>query len=640
MSARTIRFARFAAALAGALAPAVGLPLHVHAEPMVSARLSPSTVRVGEPAQLAVTVSGARSVPPPAVPHVDGLEVQGAGQQMSMRIVSGRTSVDVTHSFVVLPTRPGDFTIPSLEVEIEGRKLASEPVVLHAVAGAPSGGGAGLGGQPGAGLPAPRQQPPPDSDAAGVASLELALPRRELFVGELVRATLRLLVRDDVRVTEVTNPTFTGGAFTVTRDPKREPEQTETVIDGVRYHVVTFPVAVSPVVAGSQRLDAKIELQALLPRSGAGGRHGAFDDPFFDSFFGSFSAEPRKLPVATRPAEVRVLALPEEGRPPDFSGAIGTFTLTASAQPKGVTVGDPVTLEAVVSGRGNFDRVALAPLESSPDWKVYPQSSKLMPRDGLGLEGKKSFEQALVPRRADSRELPRQTFSYFDPEKRRYVTLSTEPLAIAIAPATRPAASASAPAGGTAAGRRAPGADAADGFELAPNRLEAGPLTRDLTPVALRPWFLAAQLAPVAVLAGGLLWLRRRERRAADPRWQRTRQAERAIRAQREEMGRALRSADAAAFFAAARRAVQESVAARDGSSAPALTIGEIESRLSGAPAGDGGQPALDDLGDDIRELFAAADAVAYGGGALPEAGFADWKRRVEDLLARLGGGR
>jgi BatD DUF11 like domain len=602
------------------------------AEPAISARLTPGEIRLGERAQLSVTIANVQSAPAPALPSLDGITVQGVGQQMSMSIVNGETSVNVTHNYVLTPSRTGTLTIPALSVDVAGRRLSTDPLVLRVIAaGAPR-------------SPPVRERQTAEPSAGEAATLEIAVPHRDLFVGEVVPARLVLRIREGLRVTEASQPVIDADAFAVTRKTDREPKQTTAVIAGARYVVVDFPIALSPVSAGDQRLGAHIDLRAIVPRTAQRGR-GVFDDPFLGSFFGGLAGEQRKLEVVATPQTVRVRPLPDDGRPPDFAGAIGRFSLTASAEPTELAVGDPIAEKIVVSGSGNFDRVSLPTFDPGPDWKTYPESSAFAPDDELGLAGRKTFEQAIVPERVSLRELPARRFSFFDPEARRYVTLATDPIALTIAPAAGRSGS-----GAGAARSSSSRASGGEAFELAPNEIAPGDLVSGFRPIATRPWFLLAQIGPLAALAAASLWARRRDRRLADVSWQRARAARAVIRAQAAEMARAAAAGDRRVFFVAARRAVQEEIAARSDRTATALTLGEIEDCLPGAAGGDraasratgasgplpaeGGTHA--DLLGEVRALFAEADRASYAGTAAGGADLDAWRERVLELIARL----
>jgi hypothetical protein len=333
---------------------------------------------------------------------------------------------------------------------------------------------------------------------------------------------------------------------------------------------------------------------------------------------------------------VHVLPLPDEGRPASFTGAIGKFTVEASAKPVKLTVGDPLTLTVKVAGKGNFDRLSIPAIESGGDWKAYPASSKFEPTDALGTSGRKVSEQAVVPITAKVTSVPARPFSYFDPDKRRYVELTTQPIALTIEGAPRAAGGTSPGAPASAAGTRSDrqaerGAVDGDQWELAPNQIAAG-APADATPVATRPWFLALQLVPLLLLAGGSWWARRRDRLHADPAYHRRLAARRRVDAETEAMQRAAAAGDTAAFFAAARRAVQECLARDPDREAGSLTLSELETLIGDRAA----------LRDELHAIVGRADAITYSGEHVPPAQLGEWQRRVIALLQALdaSGGR
>lgn len=627
------RFRAASVALAG-LALSLGLASDAAARsgPTIAAQLHPDEVALGQEARLSVTITGLQSAPAPSIPAIDGLDIRSIGQTMSMQIVGGQITSDVTHNFVVRPSRLGRFTIPALSVATDDANLETNPVTLRVVA---------AGQVPKAQPPAQGQaqnragarQRPSAQDrqdpAAEAAPLRLSLagvPERALWVGELIPIEIRLDVRADVQVTEVTSPKIEGHVFSLTQpSEQQQPQPTAVTIGGVRYARFLLPAAISPVTVGDHDLELSMTATALVAQAR---RRSAFDDPFFDSFFGGRGRERREIPVATAARKIRVNALPEAGRPADFSGGIGRFRVSAKAAPTELAVGDPLTLEVTITGEGNFDRTALPPLETGIEWKTYPQTSKSKFRDHIGHAGSKTFEQVIIPERVDAQAVPARELAYFDPDQGRYERASTEPIALVLRAAPR------APAGVGGAATR-PGREAADesgAFEIAPNQIELGSLRRSLAPLARSPLFLALQLVPLALVAAGFAWARRRERLAGDVGHQRAVAASRAVRAELKRAEQAASRGDATAFFAAARRALQERVATPDRAAASS-TLDDVENAIPGD------SPAR----DTVRAIFAMADAVAYSG-APPEAGqLQDWRRRLVEAIRALpagGGGR
>lgn len=604
------------------LAASALLPAPLARAASIRAELHPAEIPLGEQAQLSVTIVGSQNAPAPRLPAIAGLRVRGLGQTMSMQIVGGEIRSEVTHNFLLEAERAGNFRIPPLTVTTASGILETEPLVLRVV---PAG-------------QAPRAAPPPRTvpgagprrPPAGVETPPLrltisGLPERDLWVGELLPVQLQLDVRGDVQVTQVSSPELAGHVFSLAQPrEQQEPPQRTITIGDVRYTRFSLPAAISPVTAGTHDLSVSLTATAILPR-GRPARRSLFDDPFFDSFFGG-TRERREVSVESPARKVVVRPLPEVGKPADFSGGIGRFTLSAKATPTELTVGDPLTLELRVSGKGNFDRLALPPLASGTEWKTYPQTTASESRDGLGHSGTKTFSQVLIPERVDIDAVPARELSYFDPDRGRYERARSEPIALvvrpaALGPATARARSAAEPRDGATG-------DETGAFEIAPNQIELGRLRDSLRPLALDPRFLALQFVPLALLLAGFALARRREHLAGDASHQRAVAASRAVREALAEADRAVKRADAPAFFAAARRALQERVAA-PGRNAASLAPEEVEACV----------PPDSPLGATVRAIFESADRVAYSGERPRAEALREWRDRLRAAVRDLPAG-
>ena len=235
-----------------------------------------------------------------------------------------------------------------------------------------------------------------------------------------------------------------------------------------------------------------------------------FDDSFFDDFFGGVTEKP--LTLHTDGAVVKIKPLPAQGRPADFSGAVGQFDVTSEASASTGTTGDPLTLTMNVTGRGNFDRVDQRP-PASADWKSYKPNARFEPADRSNTSGTKIFEQSIVPAKAGVQEIPAVSFSYFDPEGGTYVTKGTEPIAVEISQGTAPGPGATKAASTpTEAPKTSP-----DG--LVPDKPAPVRGTSSLRPLVLAPWSIVVNSAMLARLAiGGIVRaIRTRRPRPAAP---------------------------------------------------------------------------------------------------------------------------
>ena len=123
---------------------------------------------------------------------------------------------------------------------------------------------------------------------------------------------------------------------------------------------------------------------------------------------------------------ITVLPFPEKGKPQSFMGAVGEYYLSSSLSKKEANQDEPITLKVTVSGKGNLQRIEDLFVPSSNLIKLFKAGSKETKKPGNVLE--KIFEYTVVPRSSGSLEIPVLSFSYFNPQKKVYVELKTEPM--------------------------------------------------------------------------------------------------------------------------------------------------------------------------------------------------------------------
>ncbi|MBI4878977.1 MAG: BatD family protein, partial [Planctomycetes bacterium] len=127
---------------------------------------------------------------------------------------------------------------------------------------------------------------------------------------------------------------------------------------------------------------------------------------------------------------VRVADAPREGRPASFCGAFGQgFALAAGLQPRRARVGDPLTFTLTLSGQGNVHQVdppdLAADLAFRARFQVEKPTADRERQDPV-------FTYSLRPLAAGVNEVPPASLSYFDVEEERYVTVSSEAIAIEV----------------------------------------------------------------------------------------------------------------------------------------------------------------------------------------------------------------
>jgi hypothetical protein len=584
--------------------------------PLVSATLEPSQIALGESAQLTITRSG-NGMDHPKLPEVPGLELRIVGQSQRMQIINGATLASTSIIIRVTPQTAGVFTIPDVAPN-------SEPLVLRVTPpGSPALPGKSLGpGAPGMGSSANGIRMVAD----GAAFVRLVLPKRDIYVGESVPVDIEVGLHSGFARPNAL-PTLVGGDFTL-NNLSHQPEQTPRVVDGKPYMVLTWHSVVAAVKPGKFSLTVESPLTVRIRTRPQ--RDSMIDDmlgdPFLQNIFGATVT--KDITATSLPSEMTVLELPVDGRPPNFSGAVGSFKIAGDVSSNAAAAGDPLTLRMHVTGSGNFDRVDSAMLEHLDQWKTYPPKSSFKATDALGLKGEKIFEQPLIASKPGTHTLPGLAFSYFDPGTHRYETAHSAPLNVTISPSLADGSlnPPQVPAG--AAPSAGPTATASANSGLRPDHAATEAGTDTLVPPYLQPRFLAVPSLLALCLAGGWLGLRRRASDAGNARGGRKRGASKNNNRVLKEMESAARSGDAASFFSLARAALEagprSALAAgpRAELEAGQLAAGRLE-------AGRGGE------NDDIRRFLALADEVNYAGRQPTHEEFERWIEFIRDAFQR-----
>jgi hypothetical protein len=562
------------------------------AAPIVSQQIEPATIALGSAARLTVTASGDTAITPPMVP---GLEFVAVGQSRRIESVNGVTRSTSAVTYQVSASQPGVYTIP-------GSGSGSEPLVLTVT---PDGSGSHASTSPADGN---RER----TDAS--AFVRLRLPKHDLYVGEVVPVDIQVGVREGIVVSLNGLPTLNGDAFTLNK-LSGEPQRAEEVIGGKPFTVFTWHSALAAVKPGALSLTMAIPLteRVRTARVDSGlfrdaGMDDLFNDPAFQDLF-SGSTE-REVTARSVPASFTVLALPTEGRPADFSGAVGHFTVNSSLSESSAKLGDPLTLSLRVSGTGNFDRVNARMLTDVEHWKSYAPTSTFKPADDIGLRGEKTFEQPIIATQTGPQVLPAILFSWFDPATRHYETAHTEPLTASIAPSAdaAPVALASPPPA-NAVGAAAPETAAS---AMRPDHVDTGEGPKSLLPDYYRPAYVALPSVLILAFLGAWAWVRRGEQAASHSAQASAPQHVQPYLSLMEKAGAAN---DAELFFKSARTALQIWFAPRWHLPASAITEHEVERHLG--------------ADHDVSRLFTLADESAYAGVRLNRVDFAHWKRLV-----------
>ncbi len=375
---------------------------------------APATAAAGERFRVIYTINSTdgQFTPPKFDP---AFTVQGPQQSTSRNVqwINGdvKTVATTTLIYFVSVSEPGTYTIPAAQFETKKVIVSSEErkIVIVPAGQAPAAGQAqGQGQTRAAG----------DVPSAGTdVSLRLLFGDREVYAGEPITVTLKLYTRINLSgLQELKYPDFKGFLREDIETPPLRNLETE-VIDGVQYGTgVVQRMVLYPQISGDIRIDP-VEMTVLVQER-TGARDPFFDDPFFDSFFSSVSTVPRK--IATQPVTIRVKPLPLP-RPADFHGAVGSFSMESSLSAPEAKLNDAINLMITLKGSGSLN-LAGEPVINFPQG-IEKYDPKVTIRSSGTSSGSKIFEYLLIPRNTGTFEIPPVSYTVFDPQQEKYVTL-------------------------------------------------------------------------------------------------------------------------------------------------------------------------------------------------------------------------
>ena len=372
--------------------------------------LSPERMTLGSTARLAITVQDyGKSSPAPRIPDVDGLSIRSAGTSRQVQFVNGRMSSSLTLTYLIYPQKTGHFEIGPIEVKVDGQEERVGPFGLDVLSASDS--------HPQS--PSPKQETLKDH-----LFVEGTLSKTRTFVQEPLIYTFSFWSRvsSPIQLTEQPSlswPSFDG--FWSEENTHTETKRLER--NGKLYEVTFLTRLLFPLSAGKHTLGPS-SLQVQVKNVQARRRRTWGMDPFNDPFFQDFFDRGEPLVLHTDPLEIEVLEPPREGRPNDFSGAVGIdIRYEASLDRTEVDASEAVTLRAVLRGRFNPKALQLPLLEPPEGLKAYDPEIEtgLVQRQGNGFQGKCVAEWILIPQSTGSFIVQIPSFVYFDTGQQSYV---------------------------------------------------------------------------------------------------------------------------------------------------------------------------------------------------------------------------
>lgn len=369
----------------------------------IQASVDKNTVALNDVVQYTVTVNGndANNLPEPSKPSFSNLEIISRSQSSNISIINTRVSAAYSHVYILKPQNIGEANIGISKAAIGGEEYQTQPISITVTK---------------ASAIQKKQSAPPktiwDEPVSDPVLVATTVSRNTSFVNQMVILTFTFYRRVNLFEAPTYTPPSTIGFWSVNLPAVKQERYAD--IKGVRYLAQDFKTALFPTQSG----DLTIGQAAITAKV----------DPFSAA-----------VTIKTNPINIKALPLPEAGKPDDFAGTVGRFTMSSSVDKRIIERGKPFTLRVKIIGEGNINSISEPIIQLGEKVKQLSATSKDNIIKGFSaVSGSKTFEYILMPVGEGSAEVGPVDFSYFNPSEGKYYKLSTVPNNIKILPSSIP----------------------------------------------------------------------------------------------------------------------------------------------------------------------------------------------------------
>jgi len=379
-----------------------------------TALASKTEVGTGEQFQVTFSVNGNGDRFNP--PDFNGFQVlSGPNMSTSISSINGSTSASTEISYVLMAVKTGDFTIGPAEIIVDGHPLKTSPIKIRVIKGRPVPQNT-QPAQAGPGIAAT------DGDPSSISKslfLRAEVDKTRVYQGEQLTVNYKLYTRVSLLGAQMDKAPDLNGFYSEDIKNKNQSAvwKVET-LNGLKYNVAVIKQTILyPQHSGNIIIDPLAMTFAV--------RQQVQSKDIFDQFFGSY--KDAKYALKSPPVTIHVTPLPDAGKPANFGGAVGRFSVDAAVDKNELKANESLNFTLKVTGSGNLKLLNNPTIIFPPDFERYdPKVVDDITVDNNGVSGNRQYNYLLIPRHQGDFTIAPVEFSYFNPATKRYVTVLTK----------------------------------------------------------------------------------------------------------------------------------------------------------------------------------------------------------------------
>ena len=385
---------------------------------------APEVVVSGDQFRLSYTINS-QKVRDFRAPNIQGFEVlmgPSRSTQSSTQIINGNitSTSTITFTYILMADKEGTYKIPGATIVADGDNYTSNSVEIKVLPPDQS-----AGSSNGSSSNSSRNQ----ANSGKITDKELFITatasKTNVYEQEAILLTFKVYTQVNLTQLHGDTPDLKGFHTQEVELPQQKTFSLEHY-NGRNYNTTIW----QQFVLFPQR-SGKLEIPSVT-FEGTVSQRVASADPF-DAFFNGGNYVNINKKLVTPKLTIDVKELPE-GKPANFSGGVGEFTISSSISTQELKTNDAVTIKLVISGTGNMKLINTPEIGFPQDFEIYdPKVDNKFNLTRNGLAGSKVIEYLAIPRHAGTYTIPPIEFSYFDLKSQSYKTLKTDAYTLNVA---------------------------------------------------------------------------------------------------------------------------------------------------------------------------------------------------------------
>jgi hypothetical protein len=334
--------------------------------------------------------------------------IGGPSQSVSQSWINGKSSFNKSYIYILLPTQKGQLTIKQAAIENNGQIYKTSPVKINVTNAV--------------------EIPKDPNDAPAVSAddniyLVADISKSNPYLNEPITVVYKLYFSYSIGISnwrELNKPKYND--FWSQNIDIKQLKAEEGMFKGERYrYVVLRKTVLYPQKSGKLEIEPlSLDIDCQVPSN----RRNFWGQPIMVE-------DSKRVSAGSKVINVR--ALPESGKPVDFSGAVGQFDFKVNPSKTTLKNGESLDLTLSVIGKGNLKLFSLPKPVVPTALEMYdPVHEENVSTPLTGMTGRITDKYTIIPQYKGSYQIKPLSFSYFDLASGRYKTITSQPITITV----------------------------------------------------------------------------------------------------------------------------------------------------------------------------------------------------------------